>query len=280
MKFLIRAFFILSILVSNAQTEQIDSTKETSAEVACSQTVKGEIRDKKTNNLLGDAIVTLSDEAGNTETQMVKEDALFSFSIKCGTSYKIEARKTDYTLESKDFITSDETDKELKLVILLDKGNIDFVTDAIVKKEEKNLEVIKPVEKSIVILDKTKQTKSCKFIVSIDPIYFDFKSSYLNKNAKIELQNIVDILNQYPKMVIKIASHADAQGSDKTNNWFADRRAKRTLDFIVKNGIDSSRITTRGFGETQLRNECGNGVDCKEAKHAQNRRVEFVVVSM
>ena len=51
------------------------------------------------------------------------------------------------------------------------------------------------------------------------------------------------------------------------------------MEYLIAKGIDRSRLTARGFGETQLVNYCGNGVECTEAEHQQNRRSEFIVVS-
>ena len=48
----------------------------------------------------------------------------------------------------------------------------------------------------------------------------------------------------------------------------------------IERGVDPSRITGKGYGETQLINECSDGVDCTEAQHAKNRRTEFVILKM
>jgi outer membrane protein OmpA-like peptidoglycan-associated protein len=47
----------------------------------------------------------------------------------------------------------------------------------------------------------------------------------------------------------------------------------------VTKGIEASRITSKGYGETQLKNKCGNGVKCPEAMHQENRRTEIRIVS-
>jgi outer membrane protein OmpA-like peptidoglycan-associated protein len=52
------------------------------------------------------------------------------------------------------------------------------------------------------------------------------------------------------------------------------------VDYIIKNGkFDSSRITSKGYGETNPVNECVDGVKCSEDLHALNRRTEFVIVN-
>ena len=47
--------------------------------------------------------------------------------------------------------------------------------------------------------------------------------------------------------------------------------------WIVARGVDPMRISTNGYGETQLVNSCSNGVKCSEEEHAKNRRSEFVI---
>jgi outer membrane protein OmpA-like peptidoglycan-associated protein len=58
----------------------------------------------------------------------------------------------------------------------------------------------------------------------------------------------------------------------------SERRATSSLDYIVSKGIDASRITTQGFGRTQMVNDCGEGKNCSEAEHQLNRRTNFTVV--
>jgi outer membrane protein OmpA-like peptidoglycan-associated protein len=57
-------------------------------------------------------------------------------------------------------------------------------------------------------------------------------------------------------------------------------RAKSAREYIVSKGIADSRITAKGFGETELKNQCGNDVKCSEEEHAINRRTEFKILSM
>ena len=53
-----------------------------------------------------------------------------------------------------------------------------------------------------------------------------------------------------------------------------------SMNYIIEKGIDPDRITGKGYGETQLINECADGVSCTEAQHAKNRRTEFVIIKM
>jgi len=249
----------------------------------CHQIVKGEVRDRNTTDLLAGAEVILNDKEGKVlDTFITKEDATFSFEINCETEYEVIGKKIGYTPQSKVFTTSNEADKELKLLILLGKGEIDFIAD-----EQKNVnqtedegEDIKPEGLPDVLPDEIVRARASTYIVNIDPIYFEFDSSYLNREAKTELQKVVDLMNKYPKMIIESASHTDSKGPDGYNIWLSDRRAKRTVDYILDKGIDPRRITGKGYGETQLINQCFENVECTEAQHAKNRRTEFVIIRM
>ena len=259
--------------------------EEEPAAFECHQIVKGEVRDRNTTDLLSGAEVVLSDKEGKVlETFITKEDATFHFEINCETEYELIGKKNGYTPQTKVFTTSNEADKELKLLILLGKGEIGFIVDS---DKQNNInqtvdegEDIKPEGLPDVLPEEIVRARASTYIVNIDPIYFEFDSSYLNGEAKTELRKVVDLMNKYPKMVIESASHTDSKGPDGYNIWLSDRRAKRTVDYILDNGIDARRITGKGYGETQLINQCHEGVECTEAQHAKNRRTEFVIIRM
>ena len=82
-------------------------------------------------------------------------------------------------------------------------------------------------------------------------------------------------------MKIDVRSHTDSRGNDAYNMRLSEKRAQSTIDYIVeRGGIDRSRITGRGYGESQLINECANGVPCSREQHELNRRSEFKIVEI
>lgn len=113
--------------------------------------------------------------------------------------------------------------------------------------------------------------------IFLNPIYFDYGKSFIRPDASIELDKIVNILNDYPAMEIDVRSHTDSRSSDSFNMNLSNRRAQATIDYLVRKGINSNRLTGRGYGETQLVNRCANGVKCKDEEHQQNRRSEFII---
>ena len=87
-------------------------------------------------------------------------------------------------------------------------------------------------------------------------------------------------MNEFPKIKIDIRSHTDSRQTAQYNEALSDRRAKSTRDWLIKNGIDASRLTAKGYGESQLINKCADGVSCTEAEHQLNRRSEFIVIAV
>jgi outer membrane protein OmpA-like peptidoglycan-associated protein len=111
-------------------------------------------------------------------------------------------------------------------------------------------------------------------------IFFDLDQSYIRKDAAFELEKILAIMNEYPEMKVDVRCHTDSRQSSDYNMKLSDRRAKSTIAWLIKNGIDKKRLTGRGYGESQLINKCADGVNCSEQEHQANRRSEFVIVSM
>lgn len=117
--------------------------------------------------------------------------------------------------------------------------------------------------------------------IVINPIFFDFDKSNIREDAEYELEKIVTVMNQFPKMAIRIESHTDARGNDDYNRKLSDDRAKSTRDYIISRGIHATRIESAiGFGEDKLLNHCNdsNSEKCSEEEHQKNRRSYFYIV--
>ena len=111
-------------------------------------------------------------------------------------------------------------------------------------------------------------------------IYFDLDKSNIRTEAAIDLEKILDVLDSHPTMKLDIRSHTDSRQTHKYNEALSNRRAKSTIDWLIKNGIDPGRLTGKGFGETQLVNECSDNVKCTEEQHQANRRSEFIITAL
>ncbi|MDA0177714.1 OmpA family protein [Mesoflavibacter profundi] len=112
--------------------------------------------------------------------------------------------------------------------------------------------------------------------VVLNPIYFEFDKSNITAKAAFELDNLVQVMNKYPDMVIEATSHTDFRGSDRYNQGLSERRAQTTRQYIISKGIDASRISASGKGESQPAVDCN---PCSKEQHQLNRRSQFLIVS-
>ncbi|NER19116.1 OmpA family protein [Spongiivirga citrea] len=115
-------------------------------------------------------------------------------------------------------------------------------------------------------------------LIKLNPIYFDNNKSNVRKDAAFELVKIAEALLAYPDLQVEVGAHTDSRGKDKYNLKLSQKRAESIVKFLVKNGVEKSRLTAKGYGETKPINECVNDVPCSEAKIALNRRSEFIIV--
>ncbi len=110
-------------------------------------------------------------------------------------------------------------------------------------------------------------------VVRLNNVFFDFDKWDLRPESFIELNRVVKLLNENPKIEIEMSAHTDSRGTDEYNFRLSDHRAKSVVDYIIAQGINSSRITSHGYGETKpvATNDTDDG-------RQLNRRVEFTIL--
>ena len=212
------------------------------------------MKDADTKETLSGALVTLSNGEQKEIIHKTNEsNGTFDFGkqpVDCDDTFVfIRAQKEDYAVaeEQVDIRQNGEVYKEIFL---------------------------KSIKKKVTVGDDL-----AKFF-NIEIIYFDFDKSNIRPDAAVDLAKIVEVMKEHPTIKIAIKSHTDSRGSDAYNLALSDRRAKSTLEWMVQQGIDRSRLTAKGYGETQLVNGCSNGVPCSEEEHQKNRRSEFIITEM
>ena len=218
----------------------------------CKQELTGIVSDLGTGEILADSKVVLFDEQFKSIAEVLSDSkGSYTFSdVNCGKKYYVRASKVDY-----------ET-KEIPITINKLSGN----TSLPIQLEKR----IKPIA---VGTDLAK-------VLEIPIIYFDLDKATIKKESAFQLEKIVEILNQYPDLKLDIRSHTDSRQTAKYNEILSDKRAKSTIKWLVEKGIDPSRLTGKGYGETQLVNQCADGVKCSEEEHQLNRRSEFIITNI
>ncbi len=102
----------------------------------------------------------------------------------------------------------------------------------------------------------------------------------LDPVAKTELDGLADRLQVNPRLFVEIGVHSDSRGDLVNEQKLSQKRADAILAYLVSRGIPKARLTAKGYGATRLLNHCAPGVQCTEAEHAENRRVEYTVTSI
>ncbi len=212
----------------------------------CSITIKGKVFDEETKDPLPGANVSLLDENNQLVSQTTaNNDGTYSFVADCGTQYTVRGVKEGYN----------PYENMIQTPIL--SGIIDVPLP---------LKRIGPCAPNDL---------GCK--LNLQPIYFDFDKSNIRPDAEIELAKILAALREYKELIIHIESHTDSRGNDTYNEALSERRAQSTLKWLVGKGIDANRLTAKGYGESQLVNQCSNGVTCTAEEHQLNRRSMFII---
>ena len=101
----------------------------------------------------------------------------------------------------------------------------------------------------------------------------------LDQSGKLELDQFAERLNTNPLIKVEIGVHSDARDSDDPAKR-DQKRAAAIVAYLVKKGVKKDRLSEKGYGISRLKNHCAPGVQCTEAEHAENRRVEFTVTDV
>ena len=109
--------------------------------------------------------------------------------------------------------------------------------------------------------------------IPLKNVYFDTESAQLSEAAKRKLDKAAEGLARRPDLRLEIAGHADSRGPEDYNLTLSERRAAAVLDYLEQKGIDRSRLTARGYGESQPA-----GSNDTVLGRADNRRVELLPV--
>lgn len=103
-------------------------------------------------------------------------------------------------------------------------------------------------------------------------INFDFDKANIKPEAEPVLDAAAEVLKENPDVSVRVGGHTDSVGTDAYNQGLSERRAKAVRDYLASHGVDASRLTAVGFGESQPVADNGTADG-----RAQNRRVALDV---
>ena len=198
---------------------------------------------------LDNSTVKLTDRDNNIiEETFTGNDGSFSFIVYPEEEYYLVGEKENYFNSRVEFNTLGKTADKAKLK--------DFVTNI---SFEKNL-----------ILEKIILNKS----IVLENIYYDLDRANIRNDAALELNKLVRILIDNPKISIELSSHTDDRATVEYNLDLSQRRAESAVNYIISKGISKNRLIAKGYGESELIIKNATS----EEEHQINRRTEFKVI--
>lgn len=214
--------------------------------IHCTQAITGVVRSESTGEILPGATVELRNQLGEVLETTV-------------------ASQTDAT-----YILNNALCDSAFVVVGMLKGYLN---------DEKSVNTVNDIESEALVADLNLPDQFVSNKVNINTIYFDFDKFNIREDAAKELDKVVQVMNEYPELKIEASSHTDSRGTDAYNQTLSEKRAKATVDYIVSKGIDVSRLTFKGYGESQLVNDCATETSCSEDEHQLNRRTDFTIAN-
>jgi outer membrane protein OmpA-like peptidoglycan-associated protein/tetratricopeptide (TPR) repeat protein len=206
----------------------------------------GVVRDCKENKPVANAVITLKDDSGTIKTDTTDADGKYDF----------EMSKDNYRYQRVS-ISRDAYKDTLAAINIKSTDQSDLLIDNLVNQDL----CIDKIEKKLVIKAENVVT-----------VYFDFDKNDLKIPAAGKLDSIYTVLVASPAATIQISGYTDGLGSEAYNKKLSDRRAKACADYLVRKGIDSSRISFASFGACcPVEMEKINGRDNPDGR-SRNRR--------
>jgi outer membrane protein OmpA-like peptidoglycan-associated protein len=209
-------------------------------------TLVGIALNKKTGNAEGEVRVTALNQTRNTEktTTTRADDGAFEMQLEPASDFSISGKKASYI------------------------SNIETVSTMALNRSTTLF-----VELQLTI----EQVQAGQSIV-LNNIYYATGSAKLNAAASSDLKKVTRFLLDNPTLRIQISSHSDSRGSAAVNLSLSNARATAVTNYLRAQGIPPAQMVAKGYGETQLLNNCADGKPCSEAQHQQNRRTTFNLI--
>ena len=145
--------------------------------------------------------------------------------------------------------------------------------DGVIDKDDKCPNQIGPIENNGCPYPKLSQTEETAIDAYAETILFDMGKADLRNSSKATLDKIVKIMNTYSNEKFHIAGHTDNTFTSDFNKVLSQNRAVAVRNYFISKGINPSRLTAKGYGETKPI-ETNNS----EEGRKKNRRVEIVLV--
>ncbi len=203
----------------------------------------GLLLDQHTQQPLPNALIVLTEGEGvHNKQARTDQDGRFSFLVDEEKSYRLRLEKDHYFGKQQTLVLTPEV----------------------------------PVIFQKMTLEKIRQGLQ----IALDTFFFSVNSPILTENYAAQLAHIERVLHENSSLQLEIGCHSDSRGDDAYNLALSQERAEAIAAYLVERGVAARQLSAKGYGETQLLNECANGVKCSNEQHEKNRRIVFTVLGM
>ena len=110
-------------------------------------------------------------------------------------------------------------------------------------------------------------------VMRLEALIFQQRSSIISPESYPELNSVGDMLHANPNMVIQLEGHTDTRGDAKLNLKLSEQRVDAVRDYLIRRGVDKSRVKLKAFGGSQPLSK-----ENTEDAHKLNRRVEVRII--
>lgn len=224
------------------------------------------------NKEIPDTEITLINKCTGEKTVVISHaDGSFDFCLENGCDFDIIASKSNFMAAEAQVSTIEPIKRNMKEI------KIEMLPTRKLLKNNKvgNIEFSSNVKKYL--LGDEKANFSVGQVLTLKNIYYDFNKSNIRPDAKVELDYIVTMMNEFSSMEITLISHTDSRGNERYNKRLSEKRAISARQYIISKGISPGRIIASGYGEAELKNDCKDDIDCSDGKHQINRRTEILI---
>jgi len=247
-----RPGYLQSFISVEGRTKEVRIELEKEPQEDCIE-VNAYVLDKKENYAIDRATIILVDRITKERfTQDTRKDGSFTVCLFKNREYEVSIQKPGYI-------------NKKEILQLTGLGDTDWIDKKYFMHAAEGFDVSNIEEGAVIILNN---------------IYYDYNSAELRRDATKELDDLVVIMKRFPSMEIELISHTDSRGDWLYNQKLSLQRAQSAKRYLVGRGIESSRVQALGYGESQIRNHCLDGVECSEEEHGFNRRTEVRITSV
>jgi outer membrane protein OmpA-like peptidoglycan-associated protein/tetratricopeptide (TPR) repeat protein len=209
--------------------------------------VKATVRDATTKTPLSSSLKFIdANTRESIQTGETDNSGVFLVTLNMGKKYALTVTKQGYNYYSKEFDLTNMT-------LSIDKPYL--------------------LDIDLMPLSVVKNAPEAKRSFTLNNVNFATAQTEPLPESYVELDNLVQLMTNNPKLEVAIYGHTDNEGSASSNLSLSEKRAVAIKNYLIAHGIPANRLSSRGFGETQPieSNETPEG-------KARNRRTEFSIL--